>query len=312
MLIASLPSVVGLNTATVTSFFFIAFGTTRNVLSVGEQARPVSAWAMCGASHPETISQGLNLNQNHFPIRRQLPLARTHRPRRPGEHLPADGADGAGAQPAVQHAGGPAEPRGHRLGAYVLDRVRRTTHSFGLVWFALCIMYRRPVVSCAGIYIHTRPNIHNNDSIIFLLMSVFRLGSLIRFLSFSVMSDFTTYVPMSAETADSEPARHPTPSTHIYWYCSAAGLYVGLSQLKYILNVHPPQTHYHVEMFIWLGASRWFCRRGPIRSITSLPAPPTRLTNHQPHISHAPTYTRPTRAPAPWASPRWPSSCLPS
>lgn len=47
MLIASLPSVVGLHTATVASFFFMAFRTTRNVLSVGEQARPVSAWAMC-------------------------------------------------------------------------------------------------------------------------------------------------------------------------------------------------------------------------------------------------------------------------
>lgn len=57
-------------------------------------------------------------------------------------------------------------------------------------------------------------------------MSAFRLGSLIRFLSFSVMCGFTT----------------------------AAGLYVGLSQLKYILNLHPPQTHYHVSQFAWLGA----------------------------------------------------------
>lgn len=60
-------------------------------------------------------------------------------------------------------------------------------------------------------YTHTRPTY---TSTIFLLMSVFRLGSLIRFLSFSVMSGFTTYVPISAETGDPEPARHPNPSTH--------------------------------------------------------------------------------------------------
>lgn len=60
--------------------------------------------------------------------------------------------------------------------------------------------------------------------IVFLLMSFFRLGGLMNFLSHSVMNGFT----------------------------SAAGLYIGIAQLKYIFEIHPPQFHYHFQTFWWL------------------------------------------------------------
>jgi sulfate permease, SulP family len=56
-------------------------------------------------------------------------------------------------------------------------------------------------------------------------MGLLKLGSLIRYLSHSVMTGFT----------------------------SAAGIYVGFTQLKYILDVHPTPKHYHFSQMIEMG-----------------------------------------------------------
>lgn len=60
--------------------------------------------------------------------------------------------------------------------------------------------------------------------IIFISMGFLRMGCLFRYLSHSLMVGFT----------------------------SAAGSYVAINELKHILELHPPNYHYHFSTFIWM------------------------------------------------------------
>lgn len=112
--------------------------------------------------------------------------------------------------------------------------------------------------------------------IIFLIMSFFRLASLIHFLSFSVMCGFTTYVLTYVRTLIDSTFQHlsitPHPNNTKF---SAAGLFLGLTQLKFILDLHPPHEHYRVNQLLWLGA--WFLVPATVRQ-PPLPYPSSNAT----------------------------------
>ena len=137
-MVATLPPIMGLHTATISPFFFAFLGTSRNILSVGPTA--------LASIYLPTSLEALGYNT-------QL------------------------STPPDQEA-------------------RARAASVLTLWVG----------------------------IIFVCMSLCRLGGLIKFLSFSVMTGFT----------------------------SACGLYIGLTQMKHILEVHPPLYHYHYQTFAWL------------------------------------------------------------
>lgn len=110
MMLASLPPIIGLHTATIAPFFFAAFGTTRNVLSVGAcvwPSYPMQRYACIAYKQPIDIWNRIY----------------THRPGGPRQHLPAHRALGAWPQPPIPRARRPAKPRGGWLGLDLVDRV---------------------------------------------------------------------------------------------------------------------------------------------------------------------------------------------
>lgn len=117
-------------------------------------------------------------------------------------------------------------------------------------------------------------------------MSFFRLASLIHFLSFSVMCGFTTYVLTYVRTLIDSTFQHlsitPHPNNTNF---SAAGLFLGLTQLKFILDLHPPHEHYRVNQLLWLGA--FF---GPWDGQTAAPPVPVLKS----HVTPNPQLTNPT------------------
>jgi len=137
-MVATLPPIMGLHTATISPFFFAFLGTSRNILSVGPTA--------LASIYLPTSLEALGYNTQLF-------------------------------TPSAQAA-------------------RARAASVLTLWVG----------------------------IIFVCMSLCRLGGLIEFLSNSVMIGFTT----------------------------ACGLYIGLTQMKHILELHPPLYRYHYQTFAWL------------------------------------------------------------